>query len=82
MKKVLFSIFLLLSMTSAAFADIIDGYICHANQSNEEYIHSLLELISNDEYMWDNYAIDRPEYAKFWRKWKMKSKLLILCPKC
>ena len=68
MKKVLFSIFLLLSMTSAAFADIIDGYICHANQSNEEYIHSLLELISNDEYMWDNYAIDRPEYAKFLEK--------------
>ncbi len=42
MKKKLISFTLLLSLTCAAAAST-DGYISHANQSNEEYNHFIFE---------------------------------------
>ena len=68
MKKILISLLLLLSVTwgVTASASVRQGQLFHSNMTAEECYNFFSQALSNDdEYVWDNYKIDRPEYAPY-----------------
>ena len=65
MKKILISFLLLLIAVGSASAVVRQGQISYANMNVEEYDNFISESLSNDEYVWNNYKIDDPEYAPY-----------------
>ena len=68
MKKLLIAFLLLLSVTLGsvnAFALPKEGYLDYSNMSSEEYDKFISDSLSNDEYIWNDYKIDAPEYAPY-----------------
>ena len=66
MKKIFVSLLLLLSLTwgVTAFADVREGYISYAGMTAEEYKNFTSFSLDNN-YLWLDYRIDRPEYALY-----------------
>ena len=65
MKKILISILLLLVAAGSASAISRDGYLAFGNMTTEELSRYISDAVSNDEYAWELYTIDRPEYAPY-----------------
>ena len=64
MKKILFSLFLILIVAGSASAAVREGYLSFSGMGNEEYNDFISDTISNDEYVWRNYIIDEAEYER------------------
>lgn len=66
MKKILLSILLLLVVAGSASAVVREGHLTYAGMNDEEYFKFLSEASNNgDDYVWNDYIIDRPEYAPY-----------------
>ncbi|MBR1485786.1 MAG: transporter substrate-binding domain-containing protein, partial [Synergistaceae bacterium] len=64
MKKIWVSLLLLLAVAGSASAGYREGHIAYAGMTVEEYNSFVPDLLSNDAYVWHNYKIDDPEYAR------------------
>ncbi|MBR1438428.1 MAG: hypothetical protein IJ587_07810, partial [Synergistaceae bacterium] len=66
MKKFLISVLLLLVAAGSASAVIREGHLTYSGMNDEEYFKFLAEALDNgDDYVWNDYKIDRPEYAPY-----------------
>ena len=66
MKKISLSILLLLLVAGSASAAVREGHLAYSGMNEEEYFEFLSEASNNgDDYVWNDYGIDRPEYAPY-----------------
>ena len=70
MKKIVFISLLALLVMDSLFAvcsaaGVREGHLTYSGMNDEEYSKFLSEVSDNDDYVWNDYRIDRPEYAPY-----------------
>ena len=66
MKKILISVLLIFVAVCSASAAYREGHLTFSGMDNEEYVKFMYEAFNNgDDYVWNDYRIDRPEYAQY-----------------